>query len=386
MRRRLLAAALVLAILLALALAVGPGLVEARLNRVQGAPAEVTPAAAAFHRRLLVADLHCDALLWGRNLLKRGSRGHVDLPRLREGHVALQAFTVVTKTPHGLNVTRNAADSFDDITALALLQRWPPATVTSLTARALYQAGRLRDMAARSEGGLVLLRTRADVTALLERRAREPRVVGAWLGLEGAHALQGDLASVDALDAAGYRMIGLAHFFDNEWAGSAHGVKKGGLTDLGRRLVPELERRRILLDLAHASPAAIDEALALSRRPVVVSHTGVKGTCDNVRNLSDDQLRRVAATGGVIGIGFWETAVCGSDERAIAAAIVHAVRVAGPTHVGLGSDFDGAVTTPFDATGLPRVTRALMDVGLSEADIAGVMGGNVARLLSEWLP
>jgi len=181
-------------------------------------------------------------------------------------------------------------------------------------------------------------------------------------------------------------MIGLAHFFDNEWAGSAHGIRKGGLTALGRKLVPALEERHILLDLAHASPAAIDEALALARRPVVVSHTGVKGTCDNVRNLSDDQLRRVAATGGVIGIGYWETAVCGHDERAIAAAIAHAVRVAGADHVGLGSDFDGAVTTPFDAAGLARVTQALMDAGLPEETIAKVMGRNVARLLVETLP
>lgn len=386
MRRRLLAAALVLAIALALVLALGPGQVEARLNRVTGGPRTVTAAAAALHRRLLVADMHADALLWGRDLLKRGARGHVDLPRLRDGNVALQAFTVVTRTPHGLNVTRNAADAFDDVTALALLQRWPPATWTSLTARALYQAGRLRAMAERSGGGLVLLRTRADVRALLERRRREPQVVGAWLGLEGAHALEGDLSRLDALDAAGYRMIGLAHFFDNEWSGSAHGVRKGGLTALGRKLVPALEERHILLDLAHAAPAAVDEALALARRPVVVSHTGVKGTCDNVRNLSDDQLRRVAATGGVIGIGYWETAVCGRDERAIAAAIAYAVRVAGADHVGLGSDFDGAVATPFDAAGLPRVTQALMDAGLPEETIAKVMGGNVARLLTEGLP
>jgi microsomal dipeptidase-like Zn-dependent dipeptidase len=384
--RKLLAVALVLAIVFALALAIGPGQVEARLNHVTGGSRTVSAAAAALHRRLLVADMHADALLWGRDLLKRGTRGHVDLPRLRDGNVALQAFTVVTKTPHGLNVARNAADTRDDITALSLLQRWPPAAWTSLTARALYQAGRLRTMAERSQGGLVLLHTRADVRALLERRRSEPQLVGAWLGLEGAHALEGDLGRLEALDAAGYRMVGLAHFFDNEWSGSAHGVQKGGLTALGRKLVPALEERHILLDLAHASPAAIDEALDIARRPVVVSHTGVKGTCDNVRNLSDGQLRRVAATGGVIGIGYWETAVCGRDERAIAAAIAYAVRVAGADHVGLGSDFDGAVTTPFDAAGLPRVTQALMNAGLSEDVIAKVMGGNVARLLGEAFP
>ena len=119
---------------------------------------------------------------------------------------------------------------------------------------------------------------------------------------------------------------------------------------------------------------------------MVVSHTGVRGTCDNRRNLSDAQLRAVARTGGVVGIGFWDTAVCGDDARAVARAIGHAVRVAGADHVGLGSDFDGAVTTPFDASGLPQVTQALLDAGMAEDDIARVMGGNVVRLLRQSLP
>ena len=93
----------------------------------------------------------------------------------------------------------------------------------------------------------------------------------------------------------------------------------------------------------------------------------------------------MAATGGVVGIGFWSTAVCGADEAAIARAIVYAARVAGIDHVGLGSDFDGAVTTPFDAAGLPRLTDALLRAGLSQEDVAKVMGGNVARVLGQAL-
>jgi len=368
------------------ALAVGPGLVEARLNHVRGGGDRVSARAAELHRRLPVADLHADTLLWGRDLLRRGTRGHVDLPRLQAGNVALQAFTVATKTPRGLNIESNDADSFDNVTLLALIQRWPPRTWRSMTERALYHAGRLREAAERSGGALVLVRNRADLQALLERRRREPRLVGAWLGLEGAHALEGDLARLDALDAAGFRMIAPTHFFDNEWAGSAHGRTKGGLTPAGRDLVRALEARRILLDLAHASPATIDDALALATRPVVVSHTGVRGTCDNRRNLSDAQVRKVAATGGVVGIGFWDTAVCGADEDAIARAIAYAARVGGIDHVALGSDFDGAVTTPFDAAGLPRLTDALLRAGLSEEEVAKVMGGNVARVLGQALP
>lgn len=385
-RRALLWAAVLVVIGAVATLLAGPALLEARFNRVRGPRGGLaTPRAAELHRRLFVADLHADTLMWGRDLLRRGSRGQVDVPRLREGNVALQAFTVVTKTPRWLNVESNDDDT-DDVTLLALLQRWPPRTWGSLTERALYQAGRLRDAAERSDAALVLIRSRADLEPFMERRRREPHLVAGWLGLEGAHALERSLDRLDLLDAAGFRMVGLAHFFDNEWAGSAHGRHKGGLTPQGRELVRSLEARRMLVDLAHASPATIDEVLAMARRPVVVSHTGVKGTCDNRRNLSDAHLRGVAVTGGVVGIGFWDTAVCGRDEPAIARAVVHAVRVAGADHVALGSDFDGAVTTPFDAAGLPRLTDALLAAGLGEDDVARVMGDNVQRLLRESLP
>jgi microsomal dipeptidase-like Zn-dependent dipeptidase len=191
---------------------------------------------------------------------------------------------------------------------------------------------------------------------------------------------------VEVLFRAGYRMVGLAHFFDNELAGSAHGVEKGGLTPKGRETVRRLEARHMLVDLAHASARTIDDVLAVASRPVVVSHTGVRGTCDNVRNLSDDQLRRIAAGGGLVGIGYWETAVCGRDAGAIARAIAHAVAVAGADHVGLGSDFDGAVSVPFDTTGLPLLVDALLAAGLPEDQIGQVMGGNLVRLLAKSLP
>ncbi len=363
-----------------------PGLVEKRMNRVlRPGPYRVSPRALALHRRLVVADLHADTLLWRRDLLARGTRGHVDVPRLLEGGVALQAFTVVTKMPWGTNIERNTADT-DQITLLVVAQRRPAGTWRSLRERALDQAAAFADAAARSGGRLVPLRSRSDLEAFLERREGGERAVAGWLGLEGAHALEGRAENVDALADAGFRMMGLTHFFDNEVAGSAHGAEKGGLTAVGREAIRRMEARGVLLDLAHASPRAFDEALALARRPVVVSHAGVRGTCDNTRNLSDAQLRAVAANGGVVGIGFWDTATCGTDARAIARSIAHAVRVAGPGPVALGSDFDGAVATPFDATGLPLVTEALLEAGLDEATVAAVMGANAVRLLRATLP
>jgi microsomal dipeptidase-like Zn-dependent dipeptidase len=147
-----------------------------------------------------------------------------------------------------------------------------------------------------------------------------------------------------------------------------------------------MERREMLVDVAHASAATIADVLAVATRPVVASHTGVCGTCDNSRNLTDGQLRGIAATGGVVGIGFWETATGGRDARSIARAIRYTVDLIGSAHVALGSDWDGAVSVPFDASGLVLLTEALLAEGLGEDVIRDVMGGNVVRLLGTALP
>ena len=143
----------------------------------------------------------------------------------------------------------------------------------------------------------------------------------------------------------------------------------------------------MIVDVAHASAATIDDVLAIATRPVVVSHTGVRGTADNARNLSDDQLRGIAATGGIVGIGFWDDRR-GRRRRRLDRAGDPPTRsaVVGVDHVGLGSDFDGAVPRPIDATGLVQITDALLEAGLDEATIAGVMGGNALRVLAEVLP
>ncbi|HTK95527.1 MAG TPA: dipeptidase [Terriglobales bacterium] len=359
---------------------------DRELNPVRQAPPYPVPAEVrALHDRLLIADMHADTLLWDRGLEKRSSRGHLDLPRMLDANEALQIFTVVTKSPRHLNIERNGSDS-DELTPAYIVRMKPPSTWFSLTARALDQAQELQEAARRSGGRLVIVRSRADLESFLARRRTDPRIAAGVLGIEGAHALDGKLSNLDRLDRAGFRMIGMAHFFDNEFAGSAHGLEKYGLTAEGRALVREMERRHILVDLAHASPQTIDDVLAVATRPVVVSHTGVRATCDNRRNLTDDQLRRIAATGGVIGVGFWDVATCGHDAPAIARAIKHAVAVAGIDHVALGSDFDGSTDEPFDVTGLPLLTQALMQEGFSEDEIARIMGGNVIRLLRQTLP
>ena len=362
------------------------GLTERRLcPTVVRPPYVASDRAQALHRQLFVADLHADSLLWGRDLLKRAAQGQVDVPRLIEGNVALQVLAAPTKSPRRLNIERND-DRSDDIILVAIGLGWPPATWRSLLARALHLADRADSMAARSDGRFTIIRSQADLAAYEARRTAGPGVTAGLLAVEGAHALDGDPANVEVVADAGFRMMSPSHFFDNAFGGSAHGVEKGGLTDGGREMVRRMEARGMLVDVAHASAATIDDVLSMAARPVVASHTGLRGACDNARNLTDAHARGIAETGGVLGIGFWPTACGGDDVASIARSIRYAVDVAGVEHVGLGSDFDGAVAVPFDATGLVQLTDALIEAGFADDDIAKLMGRNVRRVVGQSLP
>jgi microsomal dipeptidase-like Zn-dependent dipeptidase len=313
-------------------------------------------------------------------LLVRGDRGHVDLPRLIEGHYALQVFSSVTKSPAGQNYNANSADS-DTIAGLVKFQGQPEATWTSLLQRSLWHAEKLRGFAEGSHGQLRLIRTASDIDDLLADRHKGATLVGGMLSIEGLHNLEGKIENLDVLYAAGFRMAGLTHFFDNEVAGSMHGIAKGGLTPFGRQAVQRMEALGMIVDVAHASHATVAEVLAMAKRPVVSSHGGAQATCKVNRNLTDDEIRGIAKTGGVVGIGYWEGAICSTRPEAVARAIAHVRDLVGIDHVGLGSDFDGSTTTAFDASQVAAVTQALLDAGFSEADIRKVMGGNVLRVL-----
>lgn len=381
MRKIILRAAGALLLAVALFFWLAPGLVERSMNKVRPVALKVGPRAAALHAKLiLVADMHADTLLWQRSLLARSGSGQVDLPRLLAGNYALQVFSSVTKTPKGQNYDANGADS-DNITALAIADLQPIRTWGSLLQRSLWHAEKLDRYAARSNGQLRVIRTPADLDRLLADRAGGRKVVGGMLSIEGLQDLEGKLGNLELLHAAGFRMAGLAHFFDNEVSGSMHGTAKGGLTPLGRQVVRRMEALGMIVDVAHASHATIADVLAMARRPVVSSHGGVQATCKVNRNLTDDEIRGIARTGGVVGIGYWDAAICSTTPAAAANAIAHVRDVVGIDRVGLGSDFDGAVTTGFDASQLAAVTQALIDKGFSDIDIAKVMGGNVLRVI-----
>ncbi|RJY09634.1 dipeptidase [Aurantiacibacter aquimixticola] len=376
----------ILGVLLLLALAgvfiLGPGMAERDMNTIADAPLpEISDEARALHADLTIVDLHSDTLLWKRDMLDAADRGHMDLPRLIEGNVALQVFSSVSKSPAGQNFDRNSAEARDNITLLSIGQLQPVRTWFSTFERSAWHASRLESAANSAPNALRLVRTPDDVDAVLDARNATGRPIGAMFSVEGLHNLEGDVANLQRLYDGGLRMAGLVHFFDNRLAGSMHGEAKGGLTDFGREIVPRMEDMGIIVDIAHCSHECVAEVLTMARRPVVSSHGGVQATCPINRNLTDEEIRGVAQTGGVIGIGYFDGAVCDTSPAAIVAAMRHVTDLVGVEHVALGSDFDGSVEVGFDTSQIVQVTQALMDDGFSEDEIRAIMGLNALRVI-----
>jgi microsomal dipeptidase-like Zn-dependent dipeptidase len=286
----------------------------------------------------------------------------------------------VTKSPRGQNYDANGADT-DNITPLVVAQLQPLRTWTSLTERSLWHAEKLDRAVARSAGKLAGVREPAALDALLKAREAGTGPVGALLSIEGLQNLEGKAENLDRLYRAGFRMAGFTHFFDNQLAGSMHGLKKGGLTPLGRQVMAMMEDRGMIVDVAHCSHQCVADILKAARRPVVSSHGGVQATCKVNRNLTDEEIRGVARTGGVVGIGYWDAAVCDTSPHAVARAMKHVRDLVGIQHVALGSDYDGATTVRFDTSQLAQVTQALLDAGFTPDEVRAAMGGNALRVI-----
>ena len=365
-----------------------PTYVEKSRNRVQhNQLPEISNATDKLHETLFIADLHSDSLLWKRNLAKNSQYGHVDIPRLLEGNVALQVFSVVTKTPKNLNLITNSDDT-DNITLLAIAQLWPVKSWFSLYERANYQASKLKMFADDPENNFLLIHNQQNFKDYLNLRVNNPNITAGLLSLEGAHALEGKLENVDRLYQAGFRIIGFAHFFDNELGGSAHGIHKGGITDFGKQVLKRMNELEIFVDISHASPALIEDIFTLSKRPILVTHTGIQAVCasESKRNLTDKQIKQVAASGGLIGIGFWPTVICNQSIAGIVTSIRYVSDLVGVDYVGLGSDFDGNVSVPFTASNIKQLTQALVQSGFNNQQIKKIMGGNLQKLFLEYLP
>ncbi len=309
-----------------------------------------------FHRSTPVIDGHADSILGvltgERSLVTRSDRGHLDFPRAREG---------------GLTATIQAA--------------WPaPATYPTALVRVAAQVEAIRDQIDRSEGRAALATCAGDIDDAFARGH-----LAVLIDVEGAEALHGDLAVLRALYRAGVRIIQPVW---NHRNAAADGVEEedrgGGLSAFGRALVAEANRLGVAIDLSHIVARGFDEAIDLSAHPVLFTHGNCRGLFEHRRNLRDDQIRRLADRGGVFGISF-VASFMGEGEvsvRHVAEHVDRAVQVAGPLHVGLGSDWDGTDLLPRgleSADLLPNLTAELMARGYSRQDLRAILGGNYLR-------
>lgn len=346
----------------------------------------VSARAQDLHDSLVVGDWHADTMLWSRDLSLENDYGHADIPRLKKGNVGLQMFTTVTKSPSGLNYDKNSADSLDDITTLALVQRWPFRTWFSLTERALYQAQKLHTIVEQQPDDVFLITSQKSLAKWKVLRANNKKLLGGLIGTEGSHALDGKLENVQTLYDAGFRMMSLQHFFDNKLGASLHGISQTGLTEFGRQVIKEIRSKSIILDVSHSSEQVVREVLALNSGPIVVSHTGFNGHCEAQRNISDDLMRGIAAQGGLIAVGYWESVLCDNTLDALADSIEYGLSLVGEDHLSLGSDYDGTIEAIFDTSELAALTHELLERGLSENQISKIMGGNMLNFLEQNLP
>ena len=374
-------------VFLLLAILTLPILVDKNMNPVSDHPAfDVSEEALKLHETLFIGDWHADSHLWNRDLSKRYKRGHVDIPRLQEGNVALQMFTTVTKSPRGQNYEKNETSASDNITSLAVIQRWPIKTWSSLAERAIFQANKVHKLATNDVDNFMLIKSQADLNNFIQKRSSNKSFVGGLIGTEGSHALDGDLENVTRLYDEGFRMMSLHHFFDNRLGGSLHGISGQGLTNFGEKVVLEIEKLDIILDVSHSSENVVKDVLKISNRPIVVSHTGFYGHCPSPRNINDNLMEDIALKGGLIAIGYWDAAVCDNTPKSVAEAIHYGIKLVGAGHVALGSDFDGTINPGFDTAELVAITHELLELGIDDNSIRLVMGENMLNFLQENLP
>jgi membrane dipeptidase len=327
-----------------------------------------SPEARALHDRYPAIDLHADSLMWSRwvgyDLHERHEPplpwaaigGHVDVPRLVEGGFGAQFFGLVS---------------------LPIGQRAGLAAVIDEQIDALEQ--QIQQNPAR----LAKVRTAADVTA-----ARARGAMGALLGIEGAHSLEGDVNKVAHFARRGVRYLGLCHFSANEACFPAYGRGRRddeGLTPFGREVVRRCESEGVIVDLAHINRKGFFEACEMSTKPPIVSHTGVAGAFEHWRNIDDEQLRAVADRGGCVGIIFCPKFLGGDGLEPVVRHMKHIISVCGEDAVALGSDWDGFIVPTrelCDAAHLPLLTDALLATGVGEETVGKILHRNVMRVLA----
>jgi len=326
-----------------------------------------SPDARALHALHPAIDLHADSLMWtrwtGYDLHERHEPplpfaalgGHVDVPRLFEGGFGAQFFGLVS---------------------LPIGQRQGLAAVID------EQIDALERQISFNPARLCKVWSAADIEATGRRGA-----IGALLGIEGAHALEGESERLDHFARRGVRYLGLCHFSANEACYPAYGRGRrdtDGLTLYGQELVRRCEALGVLVDLAHINRRGFLDACEMATRPPIVSHTGVLGAFEHWRNIDDLQLRAVADKGGCVGVIFCPRYLGGDGLGPVVKHLRHIIDTCGEDAPALGSDWDGFIVPTrdlSDASKLPLLTDALLEAGFSEQTIGKILRGNVMRVL-----
>ncbi len=390
-------------VLLGAGVCAGAGLVSMRSAKAD----DISERARKIHFSSIVVDTHDDTtqrLVDEKfDLGRRDARGHIDIPRMKEGGMDAIFFSI-----------------------------WMPSSITGPEAvkRALDQIDAVREQVRRHPDDLVLATTAEEV-----RRAYAQHKIAALMGMEGGHMIDNDLGILRMYAPLGVRYLTLTHGSNTEWADSSTDKPAhNGLTDFGKDVVRELNRLGVLVDISHVSDKTFYDALEVSKAPMIASHSSCRALCDAPRNMTDDMIKALAAKGGVIQINYhmgflsqeYRNATsnpklvkeldaevkkrCGASQACqiregeqlarerveqgkaprvdwtkVVDHIDHAVKLAGADHVGLGSDFDGA-NMPYgleDASKLPKITEALLRKGYSESDIRKILGGNTLRVMEQ---
>ncbi|MBI1748469.1 MAG: membrane dipeptidase [Acidobacteria bacterium] len=364
-----------------------------------GAESEsIAQKAARLHKEAIVIDTHVDTLqrvlYEGIDLGIRLPSGQVDIPRLREGGMSGVFFAVWVDSVFKGQAAVQKAERLIDAMVQTVRQN-PHAIELALTA--------------------------ADVD-----RIRKSHKVAALMGIEGGHAINDDLSQLAKFHQRGVRYMTLTWANNTNWADSSGDKRRhGGLTDFGRQVVREMNRLGMMVDISHVSDETFYDTLKVTKKPVIASHSSCRALADVRRNMTDDMIRALAKNGGVIGINFYSgfldtdfnrqlnadkparpaTDAAASPESVARARyqafitmsklpplplsrlidhIDHVVKLVGPNHVGLGSDFDGIDAAPAgieDVSKLPNITRALLERGYRDQDIKKILGGNFMRVL-----
>jgi membrane dipeptidase len=367
----------------------------------------ISEQARRLHFSSIVVDTHDDTTqrFFSNNfdLGKRNSTGHIDIPRMREGGLNAIFFSIwIDGRTMGPPAIQQALDQIDAI----------------------------QQNVHKYSKDLAFARTAADV-----RLAHKQGKIAVLMGIEGGHMLGNDIRMVRIYSDLGVRYMTLSHFYNDEWADSSTDKPAhNGLTDYGKEIVREMNRTGMLVDISHVSDKTFYDALAVSRAPLIASHSSCRALCNHPRDMTDDMIKALAEKGGVIQINYEKSFIdqaykdardkqaggvvnvfeqiqkeCGKDQECftrkmdeqekqatadgrlphvswerIIDHIDHAVKLVGADHVGLGSDFDGASMPDGmdDVTHLPQITDALLKKGYSESDIRKILGENTLRVLA----